>query len=110
MALIDQFDKEINELFRKHILKMRENGKPYFREHAVVGIESYYQSPQHSGFTHFSFIDLGSEETLKTEIVKCLGEPEGLQVAGPMASLAFRLREVQKEQPSELSPFVYVMY
>ncbi|MDX2045303.1 MAG: hypothetical protein SFU87_00865 [Chitinophagaceae bacterium] len=113
----EQFDREIKDLFEKFIAKAHADvaagRKKYFPAGKEAGAASYYEMPQHPDFAHYSFIDTGSQESFKAFLEKFwngLGSPEFAAMAEPLSNLAFKLKDEQKEQSTELSPFVYVMY
>ena len=73
--------------------------------------ESYFTSPAHPLYLYLSHISLENIEQLEAFLKDFWkNEPELLTMVPDLAKLAFKLKEENKEQSAELSPFVYTMF
>lgn len=115
MSSIDEMELEIRKLFDS-LLRAYEVGKqgmPYFPISVDKNLQSYYELPQHSEYVNFAWIDTKDKESLVmslTDLWKNLNSQEFLPLVSAMSEIAFKLKETQGEQSSELSPFVYTLY
>jgi len=112
--LIDQFDPEIKKLFDLllEVSKSTRNDHNYFPLGSSQEAVTYYEIPQHPEQSYFSFIDLKDQESLADAIMSLwkTNSKEFLPLAKQLSELAFKLRDVQGEQSTDLSPFIYTLY
>lgn len=110
-------NQAIKKIFEKHILsahyEIKKNGKEYFPLKGDMSYASYYEDPIHKEYAIFSQINTGGKEDISkymNDIFISSGTPEFSALAQEIGRLATDLKQTEKEQSSELSPFVYVMY
>lgn len=109
--------KKIKRIFEECILPAHKGvvaeAKCYFPVDVSIDADSYYENPKHSDQVMFSFISTDSAQsithTLK-EIFDKSGSPEFDELAKQIGELAFEIKQTEKGQSTDLSPFVYVMY
>ncbi|HTJ52542.1 MAG TPA: hypothetical protein VL443_23945 [Cyclobacteriaceae bacterium] len=110
MNSTNQVDDRIRKVFDAMTQEVK-SGKTYFPLHADASLSSYYEKPQHEAYAYFSFIDTKDREHLLTSFNELWKANQELKpVASAMCDLAFDLREIQGEQSTDLSPFVYTLY
>jgi hypothetical protein len=112
-----EVDREIRQLFEDFILKAQKasvkEGKHYFPLLPESGVQSYYEAPRHQEHAYFSFIDSKDPAALTRsfqDLWKGLNNQEFVPMAPALSALAFKLQEVQGEQSTDLSPFIYTLY
>ena len=114
-SLTDQLDSEIREIFES-LLEVKKSdpkeGKGYFSLQPDREATSYYEIPKHPEQSYFSFIDTKNQELLTKSLADLWRgkDNELLPMAAKMSEMAFKLRELQGEQSTDLSPFIYTLY
>ena len=108
-------EKKIRKFFEQYILSLHRkasaNGKPYLDMGFHQSQDSYFSEPVHPEFLFLNNITFESPAKLTeylTEFWK--GEPQLQKLVPDLVKLAFELKEEEKEQSAELSPFVYAMF
>lgn len=106
----------VDAFFEQHLLPLAaancESGREYFPEVPDPSADSYYQPRIKMTMSRedFELPKLEDTEELHTALGKLWhGDDELQQLAGPVAELATKLREVE-DQDDEVSPFIYVMF
>lgn len=106
---------QIRKFFDKHIARLH-------TEHAAGNLptldlrfgspaDSYFTEPLHAGqlyLTNIPFDNAGALQIYLEDFWK--DEPRLLQLVPDLVKLAFALKEENREQSAELSPFVYAMF
>jgi|ERR1035437_126524 hypothetical protein len=105
----------IKEFFEKHILFLYQNVKTgeiiYLNDKFNTDEDSYFSKPIHPECQYLSTIPLQNEVELNSYLETFWNdEPALLNLIPDLVKLAFTLKEENKEQAAELSPFLYVMY
>ncbi len=73
--------------------------------------ESYFGPLKHPAYQNLSNIAFHSPEELEADLRNLWkDEPSLLSMVPDLVVLAFKLKEENKEQTAELSPFVYTMF
>jgi hypothetical protein len=103
------------EFFEKHILPLYLNNKAgeilCLDKKFNINVDSYFSSPRHPECQYLSTIPLEDEAELKSYLQTFWkDEPALLNLIPDLVKLAFTLKLENKEQVSELSPLIYVMY
>jgi hypothetical protein len=109
---IDQFNPEIKRLFDLLLEASKSRSNEYFPLGPMREVATYYETPQHPEQTYFSFINLTDQVSLAKSMEESwkVSGKEFLPLAKQLSELAFKLREVQGEQSTDLSPFIYTLY
>ncbi|MEJ7913213.1 MAG: hypothetical protein WKF70_08670 [Chitinophagaceae bacterium] len=105
----------IKTFFEEHVLPLHQatnRQEEVFLETSLdKSAESYFAPLKHPAYQHLSNIAFTSPEKLE-EYLKLFwkDQPSLLAMVPDLVVLAFRLKEQNKEQTAELSPFVYTMF
>ena len=105
----------INEFFESYILPLHQKVKAgevsYLNTEFRTGADSYFSAPKHPQFQYLSTISADNEVEL-TQYLQDFwkGQPELVNLVPELVSLALALKEENREQTAELSPFLYVMF
>jgi hypothetical protein len=105
----------IRDFFEKHVLLLHEKLKSgkitYLHKEFRTDEASYFSEPLHPEFLYLKNISLEDEAECRASLENCWeNEPELLKLVPDLVKLAFKLKEENMEQTSELSPFVYTMF
>jgi hypothetical protein len=112
MSLInDEFiENKVENLFKDFILPLHAQGEKYFGEE-TTDAETYFGQPKHPEFTYISTIPLQNEEVLVKYLKKVWKEePFSAEFIEKLVAFAFELRELEREENTDISPFIYVMF
>jgi hypothetical protein len=100
-------------LFDTNVLKMHAYGNNYFLTRKSDNHTTYFETPKNVKYSGYSVIDLDSKESLAAnleEIWNDNGDAELAAMANDFADVAFKIRNVNNEDFSEISDLIYVMF
>lgn len=105
----------IREFFEKHILPLYKNIRRgeivYLDDKFNTADNSYFSKPLHPEYLYLNTIPLQNKVGLSSYLKSFWkDEPALLNFIPDLVKLAFILKEENKEQSAELSPFLYVMF
>lgn len=105
----------LRAFFEEHVLplskKVQNNELAYFNVDFDSKKESYFASPAHSEYLNFTNIPLDNKEGLERYLNEFWkNTPELLRMIPDLTNVAFELKQVNREQSTELSPFIYTMF
>src|SRR5262245_17202859 len=103
---------EITQFFDKHIRHLHkevDRGEHRYLELEIdKERESYFSAPVHPEYLYLDNISFESEAKLEETLNQYWKDsPELLPLIPDLVRLAFKLKEENKEQSAELSPFIY---
>ena len=106
---------DIKEFFESYILPLHQRVKAgevkYLSDAFRSNEASYFSAPQHAQYHYLSTIPTDNEEALVAYLQAFWkGSPELQSLAPELVELAFAIKEENREQTAELSPFLYVMF
>lgn len=106
---------KIRGFFEKHIRNLHrqvEKDKTRYLDLEIdKAKESYFVTPQHSEYLYLNNIPFETERELEVYLSQFWkDQPELLELVPDLIKLALILKESQKEQSAELSPYVYAMF
>lgn len=106
---------QIRKFFDKHIVHLHRDYAAGNLQTLDLGLQpsadSYFTEPQHAGqpyLTNIPFDNAGTLQNYLEDFWK--DEPQLLELVPDLVKLAFALKEENREQSAELSPFVYAMF
>jgi hypothetical protein len=108
-------NNEITQFFDKHVCRLHkevDRGELCYLDLEIdKGRESYFSAPVHPEYLYLGNISFESEAKLEETLNQFWKDsPELLPLIPDLVRLAFKLKEENKEQSAELSPFVYAMF
>ena len=105
----------IKTFFEEHVLPLHDRMKTqevsFLENHLDTAAESYFGPLKHPAYQNLSNIAFPTAQDLEEDLrTLWKGEPSLLAMVPDLVILAFKLKEQNKEQTAELSPFVYTMF
>ncbi len=105
----------IKVFFEENVLPLNkkiQNGELIFLDQDFGDIkESYFSLPAHPLYLYLSNISLENKDELEAYLKDfSKNDPEFLSMVPDLITLAFTLKEENKEQSADISPFVYTMF
>jgi hypothetical protein len=103
------------EFFNKHILPLYFNDKSvetlYLDKRFNTNVDSYFSIPNHPEYQYISIIPFDDDLKLASYLQNFWkDEPALLNLISDLVQLAFALKKESKEEVTELSPLLYVMF
>lgn len=108
-------NNEIRAFFERRILPLHQQavaeGKDGLDRACTSAAPSYFGELKHADKLYLNTVPIGNETELEAYLRDFWkAEPSLLELVPEFAQLAFRLKEENREQSAELSPFVYAMF
>lgn len=111
---IDKFAMDyFARLFNTNVLKMHACGNNYFLTQKSGNHTTYFETPRNIKYSGYSVIDLDSKESLAANLEKIWGDNGDGELAAmaiDFADIAFKIRNVNNEDSSQISDLIYVMF
>lgn len=106
---------EIKTFFENYILPLHQKIKTgevkYLNDDYRTDADSYFTQPQHAQYHYLNTIASEDEASLTAYLQDFWKNDPALQPMIPdLVKLALALKEENREQTAELSPFLYVMF
>ena len=106
--------KQIRDFFEQHILPLHQKakeGKMFLEIGSDASKETYFTPPKHPDYLYLTKIPLEDKSALEAYLNEFWKDDKDLLKLIPdLVTLAFKLKNENKEQTAELSPFVYTMF
>ena len=108
-------EKRIKKFFEQYILALHRQTSGNARQFLDMSFRqsrgSYFCEPQHPDLLFLNNIPFESPAKLSEYLIEFWkNEPQLQKMVPDLVKLAFELKEEEKEQSAELSPFVYAMF